>query len=209
MERNLAQEFERRLDSRIDELKRLYSQLYHGDEKALADLLAMLRRAYEERGEALRELDRKREADPEWYKRRDIMGMLLYVNAFAKTLKGVERKLDYLEDCGVNYLHLMPLLESPKGRSDGGYAVADFRKVQPELGTMDDLSDLAAACHERGMSLCLDFVMNHSSEDHEWARRARAGEKESRSSSNRPFRRSSRRRRPATSPTAKKPARWS
>ncbi len=72
----------------------------------------------------------------------------------------------------------MPLLESPKGRSDGGYAVSDFRKVQPELGTMDDLSDLAAACHERGMSLCLDFVMNHSSEDHEWARRARAGEKE-------------------------------
>ena len=178
MKQQTAQEFERRLDSRIDELKRLYSQLYHGDEKALADLLAMLRRAYEERGEALRELDRKREADSEWYKRRDITGMLLYVNAFAKTLKGVERKLDYLEDCGVNYLHLMPLLESPTGRIDGGYAVADFRKVQPELGTMDDLSDLAAACHECGMSLCLDFVMNHSSEDHEWAKRARAGEKE-------------------------------
>ena len=178
MEQRTAQEFERRLDGRIDELKRLYAELYHGDDQAFADLLAMLRRAYEERGEALRELDRKREADPEWYKRRDITGMLLYVNAFAGTLKGVARKLDYLEDCGVNYLHLMPLLESPKGRSDGGYAVSDFRKVQPELGTMEDLSDLAADCHERGMSLCLDFVMNHSSEDHEWARRARAGEKE-------------------------------
>ena len=72
----------------------------------------------------------------------------------------------------------MPLLESPKGRSDGGYAVSDFRKVQPELGTMEDLARLAAACHERGIAVCLDFVMNHTSEDHEWARRARAGEKE-------------------------------
>ena len=71
----------------------------------------------------------------------------------------------------------MPLLESPKGRSDGGYAVSDFRKVQPELGTMDDLFALAEACHERGIAVCLDFVMNHTSEDHEWAKRARAGEK--------------------------------
>ena len=174
----MKREFEQRLEDRMDELKWLYMELYHGDGKAFADLLSMLRGAYEARGEALRELDRKREKDPDWYKRRDLTGMLLYVGAFAGTLKGVSGKLDYLEDCGVNYLHLMPLLESPKGRSDGGYAVSDFRKVQPELGTMDDLSALAAACHERGMSLCLDFVMNHSSEDHEWARRARAGEKE-------------------------------
>ncbi len=102
MKQRTAQEFERRLDSRIDELKRLYRELYHGDEQAFAYFLDMLRRAYDERGEALRELDRKREADPEWYKRRDITGMLLYVNAFAKTLKGTEQKLDYLEDCGVN-----------------------------------------------------------------------------------------------------------
>lgn len=62
------------------------------------------------------------------------------------------------------------------GRSDGGYAVADFRTVEPELGTMDDLEQLADACREKGISLCLDFVMNHTSEDHEWARKARAGE---------------------------------
>ena len=221
MERQQGTEFERRLAKHRDELKWLYLELYHGDTQAYKYFEGMLRRAYEERSEALRELDRKREADPEWYKRRDITGMLLYVNAFAKTLKGVEQKLDYLEDCGVNYLHLMPLLESPKGRSDGGYAVADFRKVQPELGTMDDLSDLAAACHERGMSLCLVFVMNHSSEDHEWARRARAGEKEYQDryffydgwEIPKQFEQTVpqvfRRRRPATSPTAKRPARWS
>ena len=105
--------------------------------------------------------------------------MLMYVKAFAGTLNGVREKLDYIEDCGVNYLHLMPLLESPEGRSDGGYAVSDFRKVQPELGTMEDLSALADDCHERGIVLCLDFVMNHTSEDHEWAVKARAGDWES------------------------------
>ena len=96
----------------------------------------------------------------------------------AGTLQGVKKKLDYIADCGVNYLHLMPLLQSPAGRSDGGYAVSDFRKVQPELGTMDDLAALADACHKRGISVCLDFVMNHTSEEHEWARRARAGDRD-------------------------------
>ena len=93
-------------------------------------------------------------------------------------LRCVREHLDYLQETGVNYLHLMPLLQSPKDRSDGGYAVADFRTVQPELGTMEDLARLADDCHDRGMALCLDFVMNHTSEDHEWARRARAGEVE-------------------------------
>ena len=104
--------------------------------------------------------------------------MMMYVDAFAGTLKGVEEKLDYIKSCNVNYLHLMPLLESPKGRSDGGYAVADFRKVQPELGTMEDLEHLADRCRQEGISICLDFVMNHTSEDHEWARRARQGDPE-------------------------------
>ena len=104
--------------------------------------------------------------------------MQMYVDAFAGNLNGVHSKLDYIQECGVNYLHLMPLLQSPKGRSDGGYAVADFRKIQPELGTMEDLAALTNECHKRGISVCLDFVMNHTSEDHEWARRARAGEEE-------------------------------
>ena len=137
----------------------------------------MLYEAYDARPEPLKVMDRDREADPGWYKGHGLVGMLMYVNAFAGTLNGVREKLPYIEECGVNYLHLMPLLESPVGRSDGGYAVSDFRKVQPELGTMEDLSALAADCHERGINLCLDFVMNHTSEDHQWARRARAGEK--------------------------------
>ena len=136
----------------------------------------MLHRAWLDRPEALRAIDARREDDPDWYRGHDMTGMLMYVKAFAGTLNGVREKLDYIQDCGVNYLHLMPLLESPEGRSDGGYAVSNFRKVQPELGTMDDLAALADDCHERGIAVCLDFVMNHTSEDHEWARRARKGD---------------------------------
>ena len=173
-----AQEFTARYLRHEDELKWLYCELYHNDMHAYRYFTDMLYRAYETRPESLKLMDRAREALPDWYRGHDLVGMLMYVNAFAGTLNGVREKLDYIVDCGVNYLHLMPLLESPKGRSDGGYAVSDFRKVQPELGTMDDLFALSEACHERGIAVCLDFVMNHTSEDHAWAKRARAGEKE-------------------------------
>ena len=168
--------FDRRLAVRNDELKSLYLQLYHDDEAAFDYFTAMLRRAWKERKRALRDQDLRREESPDWFRRRDILGMMLYVSAFAETLRGVEEKLPYLQECGVNYLHLMPLLASPKGRSDGGYAVSDFRAVQPELGAMEDLEALADACRRSRMLVCLDFVMNHTSEDHDWARRARAGE---------------------------------
>lgn len=142
------------------------------------ELCGQMHRFYTERRKGLKTLDREREANPDWYKKNDMMGMMLYVDNFAGNLKGVESKLDYLEESGVNYVHLMPLLETPKGRSDGGYAVSNFRKVQPELGTMDDLEDLTKACHDKKISVCMDFVMNHTSEDHEWAVRARRGEGE-------------------------------
>ena len=171
-------EFSKRFAKYEDELRWLFFELYHNDEQAWEYFVGMLYKSYSERPESLRLMDRAREAFPEWYKGHDIVGMLMYVNAFAGDLRGVGEKLDYIEDCGVNYLHLMPLLESPKGRSDGGYAVSDFRKVQPELGTIEDLAELAGKCHERGIAVCLDFVMNHTSEDHEWAKHARAGEKE-------------------------------
>ena len=168
--------FEERLGRYYDELKWLYCELYHNDTAAFDYFVDMLRRSWLERKDDLVAQDARRAADPDWYRGRELLGMMLYVNAFAGNLAGVEEKLSYLKECGVNYLHLMPLLESPKGRSDGGYAVSDFRTVQPELGTMADLERLADACRADGMSLCLDFVMNHTSEDHAWAKKARAGE---------------------------------
>ena len=176
--RGWKKEFKDRFSVREEELKGLFYELYHSNKKAYDHFVEMMYRTYTERPEALKKTDREREADPDWYKGHTLTGMLMYVNAFAKDLEGVRKKLDYIEDCGVNYLQLMPLMESPEGRSDGGYAVSDFRKVQPELGTVEDLQRLTEDCHKRGIVVCLDFVMNHTSEDHEWAKRARAGEKE-------------------------------
>ena len=165
-------------ERRMAELQELYESLYPGKADAYSALLDTLELRRRERGEALSSLDRKRESDPLWYRGNDLLGMCLYTDAFAGTLRGVKEKLDYLEECGVNYLHLMPFLDTPEGRSDGGYAVKSFRTVRPDLGTMDDLEELTGACHDRGISVCMDFVMNHTSEDHPWAVRARAGDVE-------------------------------
>ena len=106
-------EFANRFRRHEDELKWLYCELYHNDMQAYEYFVGMLYRAWLQRPESLKATDRQREKDPNWYKSRDIVGMLAYVNAFAGTLNGVRNKLDYLSDCGVTYLHLMPLLESP------------------------------------------------------------------------------------------------
>ena len=174
-------EYTKRFDERYDELKWLYCELYDNNMEAFDWLCDSLYGYYQERNADLKKLDRSRVKNPDWYKQNDLLGMMMYTNAFAGTLKGVKEKLPYVKSCGVSYLHFMPLLESPKGRDDGGYAVADFRKVKPELGTMEDLEDLTAECHRQGISCCLDFVMNHTSEDHEWARAARNGDPVARS----------------------------
>lgn len=174
-------EYIKRFEERYDELKWLYCELYNNNMEAFDWLCDSLYGYYQERNTELKKLDRQRVKNPDWYKQNDLLGMMMYTNAFAGTLKGVKEKLPYVKSCGVNYLHFMPLLESPKGRDDGGYAVADFRKVKPELGTMEDLEDLTAECHRQGISCCLDFVMNHTSEDHEWARAARQGDPVARS----------------------------
>ena len=174
-------EYIKRFEERYDELKWLYCELYNNNMEAFDWLCDSLYGYYQERNTELKKLDRQRVKNPDWYKQNDLLGMMMYTNAFAGTLKGVKEKLPYVKSCGVNYLHFMPLLESPKGRDDGGYAVADFRKVKPELGTMEDLEDLTAECHRQGISCCLDFVMNHTSEDHEWARAARKGDPVARS----------------------------
>lgn len=160
-----------------DELRWLYMELYNND-SMYAELCETMYRFYTERKSSLKKMDVARELDPAWYKKNDMLGMMFYIENFGGNLKGVEKRLDYIEECNVNYVHLMPFLDTVPGRSDGGYAVADFRKVREDLGTMKDLEHLAAACHKRGINVCMDFVMNHTSEDHEWAKRARAGEGE-------------------------------
>ena len=169
--------FERRLSARRDELDWLYMELYH-DREMLEGLKAMMARAYGGRSESLRRLDKKREADPEWFRAGKMLGVTMYPGLFAGSLKGVEEKLGYLKEQGITYVHLMPLLKMPHPDNDGGYAVEDFNQVDPTLGTNEELSRLAAAMRRRGMSLCLDFVINHTAGTHDWAMRAKAGERE-------------------------------
>jgi len=166
--------FEKRLEQYQDELKWLYCELY--DEQSYGYFLDMLRMRYEERKDSLKASDKKRLENPDWCRSNELMGMMLYTENFGGTLQGVKEKLPYLKDCGVNYLHLMPLLDSPKGKSDGGYSVADFKAVRPDLGTIADFEDLTAACRRRHIMVCIDFVLNHTSDEHEWARAARAGD---------------------------------
>jgi len=174
--------FDIRLEKYYDELKWLYMELYN-DEEAFEYFLNMLRKSFKERKSSLRSVDARRSAHPDMHHSNKMMGMMLYTENFAGNLPGVRDRLDYLRECGVKYLHLMPLLDTPEdsARSDGGYAVSDFRKVRSDLGTMEDLEKLTGDCHKRGIRVCLDFVMNHTSDEHVWAKAARAGDPEAQS----------------------------
>lgn len=174
---NTEKIFAQRMEKHQDELRWLYMELY-GNDAMYAELCEQMHDYYLKRSTELKKRDIKKEKNPDWFKEKEMLGMMLYIDNFAGNLKGVEKKLAYLKECNVNCLHLMPFLDTPKGKSDGGYAVADFRKVRPDLGTMKDLAGLTEKCHENGMNVCMDFVMNHTSEEHEWAKRARAGEGE-------------------------------
>jgi len=170
-------EFQIRMEKHQDELKWLYMELY-GNDSMYAELCGQMYEYYRNRSAALKKRDREREQHPVWYRKKDMLGMMLYIDHFAGNLKGVQKKLDYIKESHASFIHLMPFLDTVKGKSDGGYAVADFRKVREDLGTVEDLAKLATKCHGMGINLCMDFVMNHTSEEHEWAVRARRGEGE-------------------------------
>ncbi len=124
----------------------------------------------------LRALDRRREVDPGWFQRSRMIGYVAYADRLAGDLAGVREHLDYLAELGVTYLHLMPLLAPREGDNDGGYAVVDYDAVDPRLGTMVDLEVLADDLHTRGMALCVDLVLNHTAQEHPWARAAAGGD---------------------------------
>lgn len=142
----------------------------------LAELLEVMLHAYHARPADLRRLDEARLLRPDWLQAPDMVGYVAYADRFAGTLRGIGEQVGYLQDLGVKYLHLMPLLRPRDGENDGGYAVQDYRAVRGDLGSIDDLSALARELRGKGISLVLDLVLNHVAEEHEWAVRARAGE---------------------------------
>lgn len=175
------QDFRARLDKHLPRLFDLFLRLYgeHFDFfYHLEALLYSLASAWIDRPTEIKELDRARLQNPEWYQSNKMMGGVCYVDLFSKNLKGLRRHLAYLKELGLSYLHLMPLFDSPQGENDGGYAVSSYRRLDPKLGTIEELAELASTLRRNGISLVLDFVFNHTSDEHDWARRAAAGELE-------------------------------
>ncbi len=154
-------------------LTRVYSERA---DALLARLLDLALAAAAARPADLRRLDEARLLTPDWLQSQEMIGYVAYTDRFAGTLQGVRERLDYLSGLGVTYLHLMPLLKPRPGENDGGYAVADYRDVREDLGSIDDLAQLASDLRGRGISLVLDLVLNHVAREHEWAERARRGE---------------------------------
>ena len=140
------------------------------------DLVQMLATQYVRRPEALKLLDLERDLSPDWFQRETMVGYVCYVERFAGTLRGVLERLDYLEELGVTYVHLMYVLRPRDGENDGGYAIADYLDVDRRLGTIDELELVCAALRERGMSVCVDLVLNHCADTHVWAQAAAEGD---------------------------------
>ncbi|MDV6374858.1 alpha-amylase family protein [Deinococcus arenicola] len=157
----------------LDSLRAVYLERADG---LMERLLEVMLDAYHTRPADLKRLDESRLLSPDWLQSPRVVGYVAYADRFAGTLSGVQEHVDYLEDLGITYLHLMPLLRPREGQNDGGYAVADYRSVRPDLGSMDDLSALARDLRGRGISLVLDLVLNHVAREHEWAEKARAGD---------------------------------
>ena len=173
-----AGEFLARLERGFPTLFRLLYELY-GDRYDffyhLEQILTVTARLWISRPDDLKALDRDREAEPLWFKAHQMVGAVCYVDLFAGDLQGLRDKIPYLQELGITYLHLMPLFKAPLDDSDGGYAVSDYRTVDPRLGTMEQLANLAHDLRANGISLVLDFVFNHTSNEHTWARLALAG----------------------------------
>lgn len=173
--------FIKRLNKHFPALFELYYRLYvsrYDYFYHLEDLLVTLGRMWFERPVDLKELDGWREAHPAWFQSNHMLGGVCYVDLFAEDLEGVQQKIPYFKELGLTYLHLMPLFRVPEGGNDGGYAVSSYRDVKPELGTMKQLAELSRALRENGISLVVDLVFNHTSNEHEWALKAIAGDQD-------------------------------
>ncbi len=167
-----------RMKSVQDEMYQLFYTLY-GDRPGfnesysqLQDLLAV---SLKERPQRLKALDQQRSKDKDWLLSEKWVGMALYVDRYNKDLLGLLDKVDYLKELGINLVHIMPIMESPEGKSDGGYAIKDYLKVDDKYGTNEDLDLVINTFHDNGISIIMDLVINHTSDEHEWARRAKQG----------------------------------
>ncbi|MEO8243238.1 MAG: alpha-amylase family protein [bacterium] len=170
---------ELRLDRSAPDLWPMLEALYgqHPEYDSFRDnLLAALRKGWAARPADLRRLDLQRDLEPDWFQRPSMAGYVFYIDRFAGNLKGVLDHLNYLEDLGITYVHFMPCLKPRPGDSDGGYSVMDYREINPAYGTMAEFEEVATALRARGISVCIDLVLNHTAKEHSWAQAAARGD---------------------------------
>ncbi len=158
------------------QLKEYYTSLY--GETGYGKLIDTVKTLFSGRPEQMLELDRERLTYPTWYQDPTMVGMMLYVSNFSETFASMPSRIEYLKSLGVTYLHLMPVFDMPEFANDGGYAVSNFTKIDPRLGTDEEFNTFTEACHRSGISICIDFVLNHTSDEHEWAIKAKEGDRE-------------------------------
>ena len=171
--------FYTRLGANFYAIHSLFHHLYGKRDDFISQmvrLVEVMAAQYIRRGADLKQIDIARERDHNWFLSPDWVGMALYADGFAGNLDGLKSRLGYLQELGVNMVHIMPILECPKGASDGGYAVSDFRNIDERVGTMDELRELGSAMRRRNILLTLDVVVNHTSDEHRWAQQARQGD---------------------------------
>ncbi len=171
--------FDLRLARSAPDLFPMLETLYGGrpDYAAFGErLIKALRKGWADRPADLKRLDLIRDLEPDWFQRPGMAGYVFYIDRFNGTLKGILDKLDYLEDLGITYVHLMPCLKPRPGDSDGGYSVMDYRQINPVFGTMADFETVGTAFRARGISLCVDLVLNHTAKEHAWAKKAAKGD---------------------------------
>lgn len=174
-----AELFKKRLNA---EFPRLFGLLHHLYGKQydffyhLEQILFKAVQMFSQRQSELKALDRKREANPVWFQSEQMLGAVCYVDLFTDELSKMHDRIPYLKELGITYLHLMPLFKVPETNNDGGYAISDYRTVNPAIGTMQQLAGLAAELRREGISLVLDFVFNHTSDEHDWAKKALEGD---------------------------------
>ena len=173
------QQFDQRLQRYLPVLANELASVY-GTNVAVLPMLEQLMSAawqsYSERAKPLKQQDAARETNPDWFLSNKMVGGVCYVDLFAGNLRGIIDSIPYFQEMGLTYLHLMPLFKCPEGKSDGGYAVSSYREVNPALGTIDDLRDVAEALRAAGITLVVDFIFNHTSNEHEWAKGCISGD---------------------------------
>lgn len=171
-------EFRDRLNENWHSLFRLLFRLYGKRYDFFYHVERILQVALDswvQRDEELVQLDHRRQNEPDWFLSEKVVGGALYVDLFSENLKRLREHVGYFQKLGLTYLHLMPLFAVRPGDNDGGYAISNYRSVDPRLGTTEDLRNLARELSSAGIVLVLDFVFNHTADDHQWAQLARSG----------------------------------